>query len=119
MLAPLARFAAYPSGNNNFCCTHKRISLIAPFSRLYQAGGLDQFFLPLGCRMFSDGLSQRVSWSNLAFVLSLPLSVPKNVPRRASAIFFSVCIMSMLCGSKRSSKLGRSQMHGLWVQAYS
>src|SRR3954462_2353763 len=104
-LAPLLRFVEYPSGNIKLFCTHKRISLICPLSRLNQALGLDQFFFPFGCRMFCEGLSHRVSWSTLALGLSFDFpSMPKNVPNRASPIFFSVCITSILCGSSRSWK---------------
>src|SRR3954470_17297065 len=104
-LALLLRFAAYPSGNIKLFCTHKRISLICPLSRLHQALGLDQLFFPFGCCMFCEGLSHRVSWSTLALGLSFDFPyMPKNVPNRASPIVFSGCITSILCGSSRSWK---------------
>src|SRR4051812_38604784 len=45
--------------------------------------------LSFRCRMFCEGLSHRVSWLNLALGLSFDFpSMPKNVPNRASPIFF-------------------------------
>src|SRR3954469_11442693 len=47
--------------------------------------------------MFCEGLSHRVSWSTLALGLSFDFpSMPKNVPNRASRIFFQ-CASHQYC----------------------
>src|SRR3954468_8846999 len=96
-LAPLLRFAAYPSGNIKLFCTHKRISLICPLSILNQALGFDQFFFPFSCHMFCEGLSHRVSWSTLALGLSFDFpSMPKMYQTGPRQYFFQ-CASRQYC----------------------
>ena len=97
-LMHLVRLEAYPYGNRILFRNPQNVAL-SSFSMAYHAASMETE-LPSSCSKCNSGRMPISYKSSLTLTVSLFLPSRWSImPRRASHIFFSICITSRLCGS--------------------